>query len=79
MGYYSAFALDEDETPINLKPTLARGSATRRLTPKVPPISTSSSPSYPRDDDADSAYSASVEGSRDDSQDEVNRRKIFII
>ncbi|XP_041353393.1 TOG array regulator of axonemal microtubules protein 1-like isoform X2 [Gigantopelta aegis] len=62
---------DEDETPINLKPTLARGSATRRLTPKVPPISTSSSPSYPRDDDADSAYSASVEGSRDDSQDEM--------
>ncbi|XP_071081417.1 TOG array regulator of axonemal microtubules protein 1-like isoform X4 [Haliotis cracherodii] len=54
---------DEDETPIFLKPTLARGSATRRKSPKVPPINTSSSPSYSniRDDDSDSAYAASLD------------------
>ena len=47
----------DEESPIHLKPTLAR-SATRRNTNKVPPI-----PPKPhqRDDDGDSAYAASLE------------------
>ncbi|KAK7488657.1 hypothetical protein BaRGS_00020110 [Batillaria attramentaria] len=49
---------DEDETPLPLKATLARGSSTHRGSPKVPPIS--SSGIY--DDDADSAYSVSTNG-----------------
>ncbi|XP_021373812.1 TOG array regulator of axonemal microtubules protein 1-like isoform X3 [Mizuhopecten yessoensis] len=52
-----------DESPIPLKPTLAR-SATKRSTKKVPPISTAQSDKFasmPKEDDSDSAYAASLE------------------
>ncbi|XP_076464551.1 TOG array regulator of axonemal microtubules protein 1-like isoform X2 [Babylonia areolata] len=54
---------DEDESPIPLKPTLARGSSTHRSSTRVPPITTSSSSSANssgQDDETDSAYSVSV-------------------
>ncbi|XP_033734245.1 TOG array regulator of axonemal microtubules protein 1-like isoform X1 [Pecten maximus] len=52
-----------DESPIPLKPTLAR-SATKRSTKKVPPISTAQSDKFSsihKEDDTDSAYAASLE------------------
>ncbi|XP_069117055.1 TOG array regulator of axonemal microtubules protein 1-like isoform X2 [Argopecten irradians] len=52
-----------DESPIPLKPTLAR-SATKRSTKKVPPISTAQSDKFSsmhKEDDSDSAYAASLE------------------
>lgn len=71
---------DEDETPIFLKPTLARGSATRRKSPKVPPINTSSSPSYSniRDDDSDSAYAASLDDVGGQEVREITRSTVRV-
>lgn len=61
----------QDDTPIPLKPTLARGSATQRS--KVPPIIPSSDKyQTPRDEDRDSAYAPSLEGTADlENQAEV--------
>ncbi|XP_064599948.1 TOG array regulator of axonemal microtubules protein 1-like isoform X2 [Liolophura sinensis] len=54
----------QDDTPIPLKPTLARGSATQRS--KVPPIIPSGDKyQTPRDEDRDSAYAPSLEGTAD--------------
>lgn len=52
---------DEDESPIPLKATLARGSTTHRSSSKVPPIAPSSERAASlQDDDTDSAYSIST-------------------
>lgn len=49
----------EDDSPIPLKATLARGTATHRASTKVPPIPTASDRAASNDEDADSAYSFS--------------------
>ncbi|XP_070179404.1 TOG array regulator of axonemal microtubules protein 1-like isoform X2 [Littorina saxatilis] len=52
---------DEDESPIPLKATIARGATTHRSSAKVPPIALSSDRSANHhDDDTDSAYSIST-------------------
>ncbi|KAL8583772.1 hypothetical protein ACOMHN_000393 [Nucella lapillus] len=79
---------DEDESPIPLKPALARGTSTHRstttttTTPKVPPISSSPHhhhhPHHDRshsrhDDDTDSAYSISVSSTPSRTGSQRNR------
>lgn len=54
---------DEDESPLHLKATLARGSSTHRGSTRVPPISSSAEKAASLyDDDTDSAYSVSTNG-----------------